>query len=134
MSVESNKNVVLNFLANISAGKTDAALALLDDNVDYWVTGKPDMYSKAGPKTKAQFGDALQGIAVKMPKGLRIVPKAFTAEGDRVAVEAESYGETVTGKTYNNFYHFLFEVRDGKIHVVHEYLDTMHAMDVLGEQ
>jgi ketosteroid isomerase-like protein len=35
------------------------------------------------------------------------------------------------GKTYQNLYHFLFVVRDGKIQSVKEYLDTMHAADVL---
>ena len=35
------------------------------------------------------------------------------------------------GKTYQNKYHFLMIVRDGKIHQVKEYLDTMHANEVL---
>jgi len=35
------------------------------------------------------------------------------------------------GKTYQNKYHFLLLVRDGKIQQVKEYLDTMHANDVL---
>jgi uncharacterized protein len=35
------------------------------------------------------------------------------------------------GKTYQNKYHFLFQVRDGKIQAVKEYLDTTHANDVL---
>jgi hypothetical protein len=51
-----------------------------------------------------------------------MTPKGITAEGDRVAVEAESYGETASGKIYNNLYHFLFEVRGGKIQAVREYL------------
>jgi hypothetical protein len=46
-------------------------------------------------------------------------------------VEAESYGKMKNGKTYQNQYHFLFIVRDGKIQQVKEYLDTMHAADVL---
>ena len=48
-----------------------------------------------------------------------------------MAVEAESYGETASGKIYNNLYHFLFEIRDSKIQSVREYLDTMHAQEVL---
>jgi ketosteroid isomerase-like protein len=63
-----------------------------------------------------------------------VTPKGLTAEGDRVAAEVESYGETTTGKIYNNLYHFLFEVRDGKIQSVRGYLDTMHAKEVLVDQ
>jgi ketosteroid isomerase-like protein len=48
-----------------------------------------------------------------------------------VAVEAESFTQTKTGRTYNNLYHFLFKIRGDKISAVKEYLDTMHANTVL---
>jgi ketosteroid isomerase-like protein len=131
MSAEANKNVVLSFFENFSAGKIDAALALMADTATWWVAGKPDKFVLAGTKTKTQFAELLQGIGTAMPKGLQVTPKGLTAEEDRVAAEAESYGETATGKIYNNLYHFLFEVRDGKIQAVREYLDTMHAKEAL---
>jgi ketosteroid isomerase-like protein len=55
-----------------------------------------------------------------------------TAEGDRVAVEAEAYGELRNGKIYNNTYHFLFLFRDGKIFRAKEYNDSKHAADIFG--
>jgi ketosteroid isomerase-like protein len=134
MSTEANKQVALSFLEYFSAGKIEAALALMADTATWWVAGKPDTFALAGTKTKAQFAELLQGIGTAMPKGLRVTPKGLTAEGDRVAVEAESYGETARGKIYHNQYHFLFEVRDGKIEAVREYLDTMHANEVLVDQ
>jgi ketosteroid isomerase-like protein len=54
-----------------------------------------------------------------------------TAEGDKVAVEAESHANMKSGKTYQNKYHFLITIQDGKIQAVKEYLDTAHADDVL---
>jgi uncharacterized protein len=134
MSAETNKHVVLSFFANVSGGKVDAALALMADSATWWVAGKPDKFAQAGTKTKTQLAELLNGLGAAMPKGLRVTPKGLTAEGDRVAVEAESYGETTSGKIYNNWYHFLFEIRDGKIQAVREYFDTLHAKDVLGEQ
>ena len=131
MSAETNKHVVLSFFENLSGGKVDAALALMGDSATWWVAGKPDKFALAGTKTKTQFAELLNGIGAAMPKGLRVTPKGLTAEGDRVAVEAESYGETASGKIYNNLYHFLFEIRDSKIQSVREYLDTMHAQEVL---
>ena len=94
MSAEANKNVVLSFFENFSAGKVDAALALMADTATWWVAGKPDKFVLAGTKTKTQFAELLQGIGTAMPKGLRVTPKGLTAEGDRVAAEAESYGLT----------------------------------------
>ena len=48
-------------------------------------------------------------------RGQTALRLSWPAEGDRVAVEAESHGELKNGKTYNNTYHFLFVFRDGKI-------------------
>ena len=33
------------------------------------------------------------------------------------------------GKTYNNFYHISFELADGKIIRMNEYMDTQHVYD-----
>jgi uncharacterized protein len=131
MSAEDNKKIVLSFFENFSSGKMEQALALMADNATWSVMGKPDKFALAGTKTKAQFAELVKGIGAAMPKGLRVTPKGITAEGDRVALEAESYGETANGKVYNNMYHFLIEVRGGKVQAVREYLDTIHAQDVL---
>ena len=56
--------------------------------------------------------------------------KALTAEGERVAVEAGSLGKHVSGKIYNNHFHILMVIRDGKVQEWKEYMDTMHANDV----
>jgi ketosteroid isomerase-like protein len=131
MSTEDNKKVVLSFFENLSAGKVDAMLGLMSDTSTWTVMGKPESFALAGTMPKAKFGELFRGIGSAMPKGMRVTPKALTAEGDRVAVEAESYGEHANGKVYNNQYHFLIEVQNGKIQAVREYLDTIHAKDVL---
>jgi hypothetical protein len=55
----------------------------------------------------------------------------MTAEDDRVAVEAVSSGDHVSGQHYANHYHFLFVVRDGKIAVMKEFMDTEMVTDVI---
>ena len=78
-----------------------------------------------------QTASPLSPGGTKIDGGLRVTPTGLTAEGDRVAVEAESFAKMKNGKTYQNKYHFLFIVRDGKIQSVKEYLDTIHANEVL---
>jgi ketosteroid isomerase-like protein len=65
--------------------------------------------------------------------GITFTLHALTAEGDRVAAEVESYAPVTNGKIYNNHYHMLFEIRDGKIAVVKEYADTAHAHEVFAD-
>jgi ketosteroid isomerase-like protein len=42
-----------------------------------------------------------------------------------------SAGKHVSGQTYSNEYHFLFEFREGKLLKLKEYMDTERVTDVL---
>ena len=112
-----------------SRGNVDGILSHLADSATWRVAG--NIPGISGTKDKAGFAEMVSGIAQSTTTGaIRLTPLAFTAEGDRVAVETESYTELKNGRVYNNLYHFLFEVRDGKIHSVKEYLDTEHTTAV----
>jgi ketosteroid isomerase-like protein len=54
--------------------------------------------------------------------------KGMVAEGDKVAVEVVGDGRLRDGRRYQNEYHFLLTVRDGKVVAVREYLDTQHVV------
>jgi hypothetical protein len=115
----------------LSNGELDAALALIDENVTWWLAGKPDQFEIAGTKNKAQFAEMLRTIETGMPNGIRLTITGVTAEGDRVAVEMDARGVSATGKQYQNEYHDLLEIRGGKIVAGREYLDTAHAAEVI---
>jgi PPOX class probable F420-dependent enzyme len=70
-------------------------------------------------------------ILEAFPEGLNLTIKRLTAEEDRVAIEAESHARHVSGKPYDNQYHILMRLRDGKIVEWREYMDTMLANAVL---
>jgi ketosteroid isomerase-like protein len=131
MTVDDNKKVALSFFENLSNGRIGAALELIDDSVTWWLAGKPEQFALAGPKNKAEFAEMLRLIETGMPNGIRLTITGITAEGDRVAVEMDADGLSATGKEYHNQYHDLLEVRDGKIVVGREYLDTAHAEEVI---
>jgi uncharacterized protein len=128
MSVEANKKVVADFFENRSAGNGPAILAALADSATWWLAGN---FALSGTRTKQQFAELLGGLGSKIDGPLTLKVTGVTAEGDKVAVEAESYAKMKSGKTYQNQYHFLITLHDGKIQAVKEYLDTAHADDVL---
>jgi uncharacterized protein len=128
MSAEQNKQIVLDVLKNISTGNISKALASMADDGDWWVAGSLPV---SGSNTKAEMLKLLGGIATVFKGPFVIEPQAITAEGGRVAVEAISRADHTNGKTYRNEYHFLFVLKDGKIQQVKEYMDTMHANEVL---
>jgi ketosteroid isomerase-like protein len=60
-----------------------------------------------------------------------LTPLSFTAEGNRVAFEAESFAiNRDNGRTYDNRYHHLMTFREGKIIELREYQDTVLVLDV----
>ena len=73
------------------------------------------------------------GVGEGAEAGIEVKPSLLTAEDDRVSMEATSYGKMKNGKLYQNIYHFMHIVRDGKIHTVREYMDTEHVTEVFGD-
>lgn len=131
MSLESNKQLVATFFACFGRKDVQGALDMMSADATWWIGGKPALFPICGLKSKSQIADILNSLVPTTKDGLAITPRSMIAEGDKVACEAESLGVLGNGRTYNNEYHFLVEIRDGKIASVREYLDTMHTADVL---
>jgi uncharacterized protein len=123
------KAIVQRFLATFSTGDVPAILEAMADGATWQVMG--GLEGMSGIYPKAEFGTLLQGaVALYREGALRITPRSLLAEGDRVAVEAESYATLKNGRVYNNVYHLLFELNDGRVLRVREYMDTQHAWQV----
>jgi uncharacterized protein len=125
-TVEKNKAIVTEFLEVFSTGDVTGIAERLHDHATWWVSGSIEGLS--GTYSKDQMTSLLKGVTTLYKQGaLHITPLEMIAEGDCVAVEAESYAELQNGRVYNSLYHFLFRIADGKIMQVKEYMDTHHA-------
>jgi ketosteroid isomerase-like protein len=126
-NIEKNKAGALRFLEAL--GRCDAAgmvEAMADDGIAQTMGNTPISETR----TRAQILAGAPLILSALPHGLEMKIHTVIAEGDSVAVEAESIGLHVSGKTYNNKYHWLFRMRDGKVALAREYMDTQHVADV----
>jgi uncharacterized protein len=128
MSTEQNKQLVAEFFGRFNDKDLAGALDMLSDDVNWWIAGKPEVSPAAGPHDKEQITALLRNMGRQLKDGMRMTIKGAIAEGDKVAVELESYGELENGRVYNNEYHMLITVRDGKLREVREYLDTQHVV------
>ena len=124
MSIEENKALVTKFWQAFSNGKLDEVLNLLAHDATWWVAGTT-VLSKT--YSKSEFATLIGQVSPMAPKGLSVTPTALCAEGERVSVEAVSYGEFTNGRVYKNEYHFMMVIRGGKFIAVREYLDTEHV-------
>jgi ketosteroid isomerase-like protein len=126
--IDENKAAALRFFDAINRGDTATVVDSYADDGQLETMGQTLI---SGVYSKAQIKAAAGQIFEAFPKGLRFIVHHLTAEDDRVAIEAESVGEHVSGRLYNNHYHFLMFLRDGKIVRFKEYLDTELATEVL---
>jgi ketosteroid isomerase-like protein len=115
-------NLILAFFTALSDGRYDDAQALLRPEASWWVLHRRGCVDPA-----VWFS----GFANLFPEGLQFEVVGTTVEGPRIAVRAEASGRTVTGRDFDNAYHFLFEVQAGRISAAWEYGDTLHAERVL---
>jgi len=131
MGVAENKNVVLGFVEALSSGNVEAAKETLADDATWWIPGSLPVAGTYHGK-KAIFEDFMgkaQGLF--QPNSLSIQVRNVIGEGDNVAVEWIARGKSAKGKNYENYYHLMFEVRNGKIQAIREYVDTLYAKEVL---
>ena len=124
---ESNIRLVVSFFEMMNSRDPDLmqrAVDLLTDDATYWIPGD---WQNGGTFDKASVA-AMVGRGTDIFKDrLSIQILGITASEDRVAVEMESRGEFKDGRPYNNSYHWLFVLRDGRIQTIKEYTDTLYA-------
>lgn len=127
-TAESNKATVTRFFEALNAGDVDAIVAAYAEDGCVQTMGDTLI---SGVFDRDQIARSAAGIFDVFPEGLRFHVQGMVAEGDKVAVEATSEGEHISGQTYSNDYHFLFEFRDGKLLKLKEFMDTEQVTDVL---
>ena len=124
---EANEQLIRDFFAYMSDEDFSTATAkYVSPNVSWWLIGWGEVADKL-PEFAALFDQTLED-----KRGLKMKIHSIMSDGDKVSAEAESYAKLKNGTIYNNFYHFLFEIRDGRIVRVKEYNDSKHVAEVFG--
>ncbi|NRB38108.1 MAG: nuclear transport factor 2 family protein [Pseudomonadales bacterium] len=125
---QDNKKRVEEFFVAMQKGDGQALAAAYADDGYVQTMGSTLISGKRGKKEIEQFAS---GVLQAFPEGLTFTINGMIAEGEKVAVEAESDGMHVSGLRYINQYHFLFEFENGQLKVLKEYMDTEQVTDVL---
>lgn len=130
MSAATNKQIVKEFFERFSAADVAGAFELLNESATWRAMGREGGLPLSGERDKQAIGKLIEDVKAGFPDGIKLTPTGWTCEGDRVAVEVESFATKLNGTVYNNFYHFLVTIADGKIVSIREYFDTLHVKKV----
>ena len=130
MSTDASRALVREYFDKMRSG--DPGLPdLLTDDVEWWVPPGSRMQGTARgkPEVLELLSSGLDLYAPDVP--LQVSIERIVAEGDHVAAQLVIEGRTARGADYRNHYHFAFEIRDGRIARVKEYVDTAYANAML---
>ncbi len=127
MSASEAKQVIRDYFGALGKGDYPTALGYFADDIVWWVLPSSPLAGTYEGKD-AVLGLFGKGTGLYDPS-VPLVPEivGLVAEGDKVACELVITGRTAKGKDYRNHYHFLFEVKGGKITGAKEYVDTLYA-------
>jgi uncharacterized protein len=129
-SPESNKQLIRDYFDAVGSGASDKVVAAFADDVVWWVPPSSPMAGTYKGK-EAVLGMFAKGVSLYAPKPMKIDVLGMVADEKKVAAEVHISATTAKGADYSNYYHFLFELRDGKIAGVKEYVDTLYAQRTL---
>jgi ketosteroid isomerase-like protein len=129
-SPEANRKLIHDYFAAVGSGATDKVVAAFADDVVWWVPPSSPMAGTYRGKD-AVLGMFAKGVSLYAPEPMKIEILGTVADSEKVAAEVHITATTAKGGEYSNFYHFLFEIRDGKIAGVKEYVDTLYAQRTL---
>ena len=124
---DQNKTITKEFFEALSNG-SDKYLDFYTDESIIWTAGGNAI---GGTRTKKEVVSFAQNILSAFPTGITFNITGLTAENERVAVEISGEAIHASGETYNNQYHFLLRIKDGKILELKEYMDTQLAAKIL---
>jgi uncharacterized protein len=129
---ERSRAVVLDYVSALNRGDPQELRAMFTPDATWWLSGDlPVSGTWTGPKEIIDdFLAAMMGrLDASRPVSREV--KRVIADADAVAVEWTTRATARDGSAYENDYAFVFEVRDGRICAVREYVDTAKAHRVL---
>lgn len=130
---EQNAQIVRTFLETLSTGELERVRPLFHPNAIWKVMPKgiPGEGEHVGRDYIIdEFLAPVRGMF--NPGEPKVEIDTLIAQGDLVAVELRGFGHFKNGKEYNNTYCWFFEVRDGMVYSIHEYMDSLYIKNLVG--
>jgi hypothetical protein len=122
-----NEQLVANFFATLSTGDLDRLRPLFHKDASWEVMAKSDPFVGEKKGREVILREFLAPVRGNFEDGdPKVTIKRMISKGPLVAAETTAVGRLKNGKTYDNAYAWMIEVKDGKIFCVHEYMDS-HA-------
>jgi uncharacterized protein len=129
-----SETTVQKFFELLNAEDLEGVRALLTQDAA-WIPQARDMPGAGEYRGRDvivdQFLKPIRGLFAKGSPSNRILSMA--SNGALVLVETHGTGHLSDGRPYDNRYAWAFEVREGKIAMIREYLDSYYIVRLFGQ-
>lgn len=128
-----NERLVMHFFEVLSAGDLEAVRVLLHEEV----TWKPQIRDVPGAGIhrgkKGIVDDFLRPIrGMFKPGDPKVIVDTLASKGNLVIAEARGVGKVADGRPYDNLYAWAFDLKDGKVFAIREYMDSHYVINLFG--
>jgi uncharacterized protein len=128
-----SETVVRKFFELLNAEDLEGVRALLSEDAA-WIPQARDMPGAGEYRGRHVIVDTflkpIRGMFAKGSPRNRILSMA--SNGELVLAETHGTGHLSDGRPYDNRYAWAFEIRDGKVAVIREYLDSYYIVRLFG--
>lgn len=111
-------------------GNVEGALRNFSDDIEWWICG--NLPGTSGiKKGKQDIRNWFSSGPNVFPNGLTSEVRYSHVDGNTVVAEIRNRGEVSNGKVYDNYYCFVFVLKDDKIHRIREYVDLLTLTEAM---
>lgn len=130
MTVEpanAEEKTVVEFFDTLSSGDLEALRALLHPDASWTPTAKDIPGAGVHHPRDAIIDEFLAPVrGMFKPGDPKVHISNIVSSGDRVMVESRSLGTFTDGREYDNLYAWAFDLKDGKVWKIREYMDSLY--------
>jgi ketosteroid isomerase-like protein len=127
------ERLYLEFFATLSSGDLEKIRATFHEDAVWQVQVKGILGEGAHRGRKAIVDEFLAPVrGLFKPGDPKVTVMTLASNGPLVLGECESRGAFADGRPYENLYVFVLEFKDGKVHVLREYMDSLYVARLQG--
>lgn len=122
-SATDNKQLMQDIFSELSKGNFKPLFDVMAEDMQ-WTWMGTMQWSKTFKGKESVVNELFGAVKTTLTEPYKDVAHRFIAEGDYVVVEHSGQNTTPDGRPYNNKYCWVCRFAEGKLHSLHEYMDT----------
>jgi uncharacterized protein len=128
-----NERLVVDFFAKLSTGDLEKVRDLFHEEATWEAMVKDIPGVGVHRGRKGIVDDFLKPIrGMFAPGDPKVALTSIASKGALVIAESRGFGHVADGRPYDNLYCWAIEIKDGKIHRLREYMDSLYISKIFG--